>query len=175
MTTEHLKILLDSIECCALFGEVATLFVSGQIPPEILEGVRVENDRSAKAGWRSPGNRGRGCDAQVRSLAQQFGPQAEAASHPFQCALSTRAGHSVWHTWCRHWPVWTKEPCCPQTVLERMSRFLGKLCCEGWQTWLMVNAMLRDLDIVPLRTDGPRPVLACPFDHPKCQDEKQEK
>ena len=62
MTTEHLKILLDSTECCALFGEVATLFARGQIPPEILEGV---TDRFAKAGCGSPGDRGRGCDAQV--------------------------------------------------------------------------------------------------------------
>ena len=28
----------------------------------------------------------------ARTLAQQFGPQAEAATHPFQYALSTRAG-----------------------------------------------------------------------------------
>ena len=59
MTTEHLKILLDNTECCTLFGEVAILVAGGQIPPEILEGVR-ENDRSAKTGWGSPGNCGRG-------------------------------------------------------------------------------------------------------------------
>ena len=36
MTTEHLKIL-DTTECCTLFGEAATLFARGQIPQEILQ------------------------------------------------------------------------------------------------------------------------------------------
>ena len=85
-TTEHLKILLD---------EVAILFVRGQIPPEILEGVRV----GRMTALQKPDGGVRGIvvgDVMrrlvARTLAQQFGPQAEGATHPFQYALSTRAG-----------------------------------------------------------------------------------
>ena len=95
MATEHLKILLDNTECCALFGEVATLFVRGQIPPEILEGVRV----GRMTALQKPDGRVREIVVgdvmrrlMARILAQQFGPQAEAATHPFQHALSTRVG-----------------------------------------------------------------------------------
>ena len=94
-TTEHLKILLDSTECCALFGEVAILFARGQIPPEILEGVRV----GRMTALQKPDGGVRGIvvgDVMrrlvARTLAQQFGPQADGATHPFQYALSTRAG-----------------------------------------------------------------------------------
>ena len=95
MTTEHLKIILDSIECYALFGEVATLFARGQIPREILEGVKV----GRMTALQKPDGGVRGIVVGdvvrrlvARTMAQQFGPQAEGATHPFQYALSTRAG-----------------------------------------------------------------------------------
>ena len=95
MTTEHLKIILDTTECCALFGEVATLFAKGQIPREILEGVRVE--RMTALQKPDGGVRGIVVGDVVRrlvakTLAQQFGSQVEGATHPFQYTLSTRVG-----------------------------------------------------------------------------------
>ena len=41
MTTEHLKILLDSAAGSSLLGDVATLFGRGQLPEDILTVVRV--------------------------------------------------------------------------------------------------------------------------------------
>ena len=95
MTTEHLKILLDSGDCSMLFGEVATLFARGQIPPEILASVRV--GRMTASQKPDGGVRGIVVGDVVRrfvarTLAKQFGLQAEAATHPFQYALCTRAG-----------------------------------------------------------------------------------
>ena len=103
MTTEHLKIILDSTECCALFGEVATLFARGQIPREILEGVRV----GRMTALQKPDGGVRGIVVGdvvrrlvARTLAQQFGPQAEGATHPFQYA--PEQAQNAWHMWCRH-------------------------------------------------------------------------
>ena len=104
-TTEHLKILLDSTACCALFGEVATLFARGQIPPEILEGVRVGRMTALqKPDGGVPGIVVGDVMRRLvaRTLTQQFGPQAEAATHPFQYALSTRAGTKCVAHVCRH-------------------------------------------------------------------------
>ena len=75
MTTEHLKTILDSTECCALFGEVATL-LQGQIPRDILEGVTV----GRMTALQKPDGGVRGIvvgDVRrlvARTLAQQFGP-----------------------------------------------------------------------------------------------------
>ena len=41
MSTEHLKILLDSAPGSSLFGDVATLFARCQLPEDILTAVRV--------------------------------------------------------------------------------------------------------------------------------------
>ena len=41
MTTEHLKILLESVVCAELFWEAATRLARGRVPPEIVSGIRL--------------------------------------------------------------------------------------------------------------------------------------
>ena len=41
MTSEHLKPLLESVECSRLFGEVATQFARGEMSEEILRGIKM--------------------------------------------------------------------------------------------------------------------------------------
>ena len=44
MTTEHLKILLDSAPGSSMLGDVASLFARRQLPEDILTAVRVGDD-----------------------------------------------------------------------------------------------------------------------------------
>ena len=41
MTSEHLKPLLESVECSRLLGEVGTQFARGEMPEEILRGIKM--------------------------------------------------------------------------------------------------------------------------------------
>ena len=95
MTTEHLKILLESATGSSLLGEAATMFARGRIPEEILIAVRVGRMtalQKADGGIRGivVGDVFRRLVA--RTIAKQFAEQAEGATHPLQYALSTRAG-----------------------------------------------------------------------------------
>ena len=95
MTTEHLKILLDDAAGSSLLGDVATLFGRGQLPEDILTAVRV----GRMTALQKPDGGVRGVVVGdvfrrlvARTIAKQFAEQAEGATHPFQYALSTRAG-----------------------------------------------------------------------------------
>ena len=95
MTTEHLKILLDSAPGSSSLGDVTTLFARGQLPGDILTAVRVGRMTALQkpdGGVRCIvlGDVFRRLVA--RTIAKQFAVQAEGATHPFQYALSTRAG-----------------------------------------------------------------------------------
>ena len=72
MTTEHLKILLDSAPGSSLLGDVATLFARCQLPEKPDGGVRgiVVGDVFRRL--------------VARTIAKQFAEQAEGATHPFQ-------------------------------------------------------------------------------------------
>ena len=83
------------MECSRLFGEVATQFARGEMPEEILRGIKM--GRMTALQKRDGGVRGIVVGDVVRRLVartitQQFTEEAEAVTHPFQYALSTRAG-----------------------------------------------------------------------------------
>ena len=95
MTAEHLKPLLADTTCTRLFGEVAGQFARGAMPEEVLQGVKV----GRMTALTKPDGGVRGIVVGdvfrrlvARTIAQQFTPMAEGATHPFQYALSTRAG-----------------------------------------------------------------------------------
>ena len=95
MTVEHLRRLLESGVCTALLGEVATQFARGQVPEQILPAVRL----GKMTALQKPDGGVRGIVVGDvfrrlvgRTLAKQFAEQGQAATHPFQYALSTRAG-----------------------------------------------------------------------------------
>ena len=105
MTTEHLKIILDSTECCALFGDVATLFARGQIPREILEGVRV----GRMTALQKPDGGVRGIV--VGDVVAGWWPEHWHNNLVFRLkAQPTRSSthcpreqaQNAWHMWCRH-------------------------------------------------------------------------
>ena len=80
MTTEHLKILLDSVSGSSLLEDVATLFARGQIPQDILTAVRV--GRMTALQKPDGGVRGIVVGAVfrrlvARTIAKQFAEQAE--------------------------------------------------------------------------------------------------
>ena len=95
MTAEHLKPLLADTVCTRLFGEVTGQFAGGLMPEEVLQAVKL----GRMTALAKPDGGVRGIVAGdvfrrvvARTMAQQFTPLAEAATHPFQYALSTRAG-----------------------------------------------------------------------------------
>ena len=93
MTVEHLRPLLESGVCTALLGEV-TQFARGQVPEEVLPAVRLGRMTALQkqhGGVRSVvvGDVFRRLVG--RTLAKQFAEQSQAATHPSQYALSTRA------------------------------------------------------------------------------------
>ena len=95
MTAEHLKPLLDSAVCSQMFGEVASQFARGRIPADVLAAVRV----GRMTALQKPDGGVRGIVVGdvfrrlvARTIARQFAEQVEVATHPFQYALSTRAG-----------------------------------------------------------------------------------
>ena len=95
MTVEHLRPLLESGICTALLGEVATQFARGQVPEEVLPSVRL--GRMTALQKSDGGVRGILVGDVFRrlvgrTLAKQFAEQGQAATHPFQYVLSTRAG-----------------------------------------------------------------------------------
>ena len=95
ITSEHLKPLLESAECSRLFGEVSTQFARGEMPEEILKGIKM--GRMTALQKHDGGVHGIVVGDVVRRLvartiAQQFTEEAEAVTHLFQYALSTRVG-----------------------------------------------------------------------------------
>ena len=95
MTVEHPRQLLESGVCTTLLGEVATQFARGHVPEEVLPAVRL----GKMTAFQKPDGGVRGIVVGdvfrrlvARTLAKQFAEQAQVATHPFQYALSTRAG-----------------------------------------------------------------------------------
>ena len=97
MTVEHLLgSLLDMVRDQQLFCKVAERLARGDVPPSIIEAIRM--GRMTALHKTNGGVRGIVVGDVVRRLvartvAQQLGPSVvEAAIAPFQCARSTRAG-----------------------------------------------------------------------------------
>ena len=95
MTAEHRKPLLADTVCTRLFGEVAGQFARGLMPEEVLQPVKL----GRMSALPKPDGGVRGIvvgdvfrRVVARTIAQQFTPLAGAATHPFQHALSSRAG-----------------------------------------------------------------------------------
>ena len=85
MTAEHLRVLLDSPSCTSLLGEAEEVVT-------VIRLGRMTALQKANGGVRGivVGDVFRRVVA--RTIAQQYAKLGEAATHPFQCALSTRAG-----------------------------------------------------------------------------------
>ena len=95
MTAEHLRVVLDSPSCTSLLGEAASQLAQGNIPEEVVRAIRLGRMTALQkpdGGVRCivVGDVFRRVVA--RTIAQQFAKLGEAATHPFQYALSTRAG-----------------------------------------------------------------------------------
>ena len=95
MTADHLKPLLEDTASTRLFGEIAAQFARGTMPEEVLQAVKL----GRMTALTKPDGGVRGIvvgdvfrRVVARTIAQQFTPMAEGATHPFQYALSTRAG-----------------------------------------------------------------------------------
>ena len=101
MTAEQLKHTV----CTRLFGEVAGQFVRGLMPEEVLQAVKL----GRMTALAKPDGGVRGIDVGdvfrrvvARTIAQQFTPLAEAATHPFQYALSIYAVNHFVNRWSGH-------------------------------------------------------------------------
>ena len=95
MTAEHLKLGPESPVICGLMGDVACQFARAQMPAEVVQAIRL----GRKTALQKPAGGVRGIVVGdvfrrliARTMAQQFSKLAEGATHPFQYALSTRAG-----------------------------------------------------------------------------------
>ena len=95
MTAEHLRPLMDSPRDMKLFFKLAERLARGEVPDVIIQTIRM----GRMIALRKVGGGVRGIVADdivrrlvARTMAQQLGPSVEAATSPFQCALSTRAG-----------------------------------------------------------------------------------
>ena len=94
-TNEHLRVLLESESDSRLLCDAASLLASARVPPLIMDGLRVGRLVALQKG----NGRVRGLVMSDvfrrlvgRTLAQQFSAQFQEACHPFQYALSTKAG-----------------------------------------------------------------------------------
>ena len=95
MTSDHLFPILESEVDSGLFGQVGSLFAVGNVPPAILQALRL--GRMTALCKPDGGVRGIVVGDIVRrlvagSMAKQIAKQVEATTAPFQYALSTRAG-----------------------------------------------------------------------------------
>ena len=95
MTVEHLRILLDNIRDSKLFFRACEQMVQAKVPDPIIAAIRV----GRMTALRKPDGGVRGIVAGdvvrrriARTMAQQLGKTVEAATAPYQYALSTRAG-----------------------------------------------------------------------------------
>ena len=95
MTAEHLRLVLDSPSCTAPLGEAASQLTRAKVPAEVLQALRL--GRITALQKPDGGIRGKVVSDVfrrfvARTVAQQYAKLAEAATHPFKYALSTRAG-----------------------------------------------------------------------------------
>ena len=100
MTTEHLRPLLDSQRDMHLFHEVCQQLARAEVSQTIVDAIRL----GRMTALTKPNGGVRGIVAgdvirrlTARTIAQQLGKVVEAATAPFQCALSTRAGCEACH------------------------------------------------------------------------------
>ena len=94
-TNEHIRILLDDDEDARLLHGAAVRLANADVPPEVLEGIRV----GRLVALRKPNGRVRALvigdvlrRLVGRVLAQHFAPHLQQACMPHQFGLSTRAG-----------------------------------------------------------------------------------
>ena len=95
MTSEHLKVVLQSARDSNLFCQLAEEFVRAELPPEIVRAMRM----GRMTALQKPSGGVRGIvvgdifrRVVSRAVAQQIAKQVEQATAPFQYALSTRCG-----------------------------------------------------------------------------------
>ena len=95
MTVEHLHPLFGHTRDSQLFFQPAELLARAQVPPTIREAIRL----GRLTALRKPDSGVRGIVAGdivrwlvARTISQQLSERVQAATAPFQCALSTRAG-----------------------------------------------------------------------------------
>ena len=95
MTSDHLFPVLESEADSQLFAHVGSLLATGNVPAPILEGIRLGRMTALK----KPDGGVRGIVVGdivrrlvARTMAKQVSKQVEAATAPFQYALSTKAG-----------------------------------------------------------------------------------
>ena len=95
MTTDHLRPLLESTKDTPLLFTVAQVLSRGRIPDQVGRSLRL----GRMTALRKDGGGVLGIVAgevirrlTARTIAQQLGPAVNAATAPFQCAFSTRAG-----------------------------------------------------------------------------------
>ena len=95
MTAEHLRILLDNTRDSRMFFRVCEKLAQGKVPDPIIAAIRVGRMTAS----RKPDGGVRGIVAGdvirrlvVRTIAQQLERTVEAATAPYQYALSTRSG-----------------------------------------------------------------------------------
>ena len=94
MTADHIFPLLESEHDSRLFCDAASALARGEIPEEILSGFRLGRLTALR---KSDGGVGIVVGEILRrliarSIAKQMAKSVEAATAPFQCALSTKAG-----------------------------------------------------------------------------------
>ena len=95
MTVEHLRPLLDLMRDQRLLCKLAEKVARANITPTVIEAIRMGRMtalRKANGGVRGIVVGDVVKRLVARTIAQQLGPQVEAATAPFQYALSTRAG-----------------------------------------------------------------------------------
>ena len=95
MTTDHIRVILDSERDSKSFWRMCQEFARGRLPEEILRVVRI--GRMTALQKPQGGIRGIVVGDVVRrlvarTLAQQMGPAVERHTSPFQFALSTKSG-----------------------------------------------------------------------------------
>ena len=95
MTAEHLRVLLHNERDSDLLFEMALDLVRANIPPEILDAIRL----GRMVALQKPGGGVREIvvgdilrRVVAKTLAQEMGHHIEAATSPFQHALTTRCG-----------------------------------------------------------------------------------
>ena len=113
MTTEHLRLVLESVPDTAAFHRAAQDLARVEIPPGVLALLRM----GRLTALQKPGGGVRGivCGDLVRrlvarSLAQQISSAVAEATSPFQYALTTKAGKA--HTSSSPSQTWTVVPPC---------------------------------------------------------------
>ena len=117
MTAEHLRVLLHQERDSDLLHEMALDVVRADIPEAVLEAIRL--GRMTAVQKSGGGVRGIIVGDILRrlvakTLAQEMSHHIEAATSPFQCALTTRCGcECITHA--------AKRQFCP-SVFDRISR-----------------------------------------------------